>query len=536
MQADMTLIPEPSEDWLRCQVDSFLGYVITVTVKDNSTDTQILHTSITDTYLLVGNLDVCTVYQLRIRVNNTVGEGPDSLPSEELTDSIAPSPIDSIQVSANSNTELYVKWTAPFSTCTVTDYSFTYQLIKRDQCEDMDGAINGGSTSITETTITLLESYSTYRVSVTARSNSASGNATYEDGITSEGVPETKPRNVTVVNSYIRSLNLSWLIPEVPNGIVSRYDIEAINTDTNMPMHYVALNTDELSVVYFDITQLEPDHSYSIQLKALTKAGDGPMSDPVVGHTLPMPSTVSTTKYTKSPTDPEDTAGADSLSSGIYEGQYMYLVRFIKYEVCDGDTYFSAMEAANSKNNHGPVSLRNMPAYIIQRKRSITRSFKEEFEALGAGSNEVDSPAKPTPLDNPYETKLQVKLNSHDYCLSYSTSLKLPYGVNAVFIHGHEKPNAYISAQGPLEDNVEDWWYMIWEKRVVVIVMANDVTENGESICEKYWPDEGELNKYEILIVQNMDEEMYGPQCTMRTLELTKLRLLLVVAAVTSIL
>ncbi len=41
-------------------------------------------------------------------------------------------------------------------------------------------------------------------------------------------------------------------------------------------------------------------------------------------------------------------------------------------------------------------------------------------------------------------------------------------------------------------------------------------------ICEKYWPDEGEVNKYEVLSVENTEEEMYGPQCTMRTLELTK--------------
>lgn len=81
-------IPDLSPDWLICEVESFTGYVITVTASDDPSDTQTLYAPTTDTSKYVYNLTMCTVYVIHIRVTNTVGGGPDSLPQEIQTDSV----------------------------------------------------------------------------------------------------------------------------------------------------------------------------------------------------------------------------------------------------------------------------------------------------------------------------------------------------------------------------------------------------------------------------------------------------------------
>ncbi|XP_052410012.1 tyrosine-protein phosphatase non-receptor type 12-like isoform X2 [Carassius gibelio] len=60
--------------------------------------------------------------------------------------------------------------------------------------------------------------------------------------------------------------------------------------------------------------------------------------------------------------------------------------------------------------------------------------------------------------------------------------------INANFIKGIAGPEAYIATQGPLPNTVLDFWRMIWEYRVTVIVMACREFEMGRKKCERYFP------------------------------------------------
>jgi receptor-type tyrosine-protein phosphatase N len=62
--------------------------------------------------------------------------------------------------------------------------------------------------------------------------------------------------------------------------------------------------------------------------------------------------------------------------------------------------------------------------------------------------------------------------------------------LNAQTDHDPRNP-AYIATQGPLEGTVADFWQMVWEQGSVVMVMLSRLTENGSTMCHRYWPEEG---------------------------------------------
>ena len=64
--------------------------------------------------------------------------------------------------------------------------------------------------------------------------------------------------------------------------------------------------------------------------------------------------------------------------------------------------------------------------------------------------------------------------------------------MNANFIKGASGSNAYIACQGPLPHTVNDFWRMVVECEVQVIVMACNEQEAGKHKCEKYWKDEND--------------------------------------------
>ncbi|XP_075707312.1 tyrosine-protein phosphatase non-receptor type 22 [Rhinoderma darwinii] len=80
--------------------------------------------------------------------------------------------------------------------------------------------------------------------------------------------------------------------------------------------------------------------------------------------------------------------------------------------------------------------------------------------------------------------------------------------INASFIKGVYGPRAYIATQGPLPSTVVDFWRMIWEYNIGIIVMACMEFEMGKKKCERYWAEVGcEVLQYGLFSVTCSEEE-----------------------------
>jgi len=79
--------------------------------------------------------------------------------------------------------------------------------------------------------------------------------------------------------------------------------------------------------------------------------------------------------------------------------------------------------------------------------------------------------------------------------------------INANYIMSPGGRQGYIASQAPMPSTVNDFWQMIWQHKVKIIVMACKEIELGKHRCQRYWPMEGEqLNFFDSIRVTLVKE------------------------------
>ncbi|XP_062038618.1 tyrosine-protein phosphatase non-receptor type 18 isoform X2 [Lepus europaeus] len=90
--------------------------------------------------------------------------------------------------------------------------------------------------------------------------------------------------------------------------------------------------------------------------------------------------------------------------------------------------------------------------------------------------------------------------------------------INGNFIRGADGSRAYIATQGPLPHTLLDFWRLVWEFRVKVILMACRETENGRESRSVHqlqytsWPDRGVPSSSDnVLTMVEEARRLHGP-------------------------
>ncbi|XP_061180745.1 uncharacterized protein LOC133189382 isoform X1 [Saccostrea echinata] len=92
--------------------------------------------------------------------------------------------------------------------------------------------------------------------------------------------------------------------------------------------------------------------------------------------------------------------------------------------------------------------------------------------------------------------------------------------INANYIKDVEGKQRYIATQGPRKNTVQDFWAMIWQENIYVIVMVTKLIEGSKIKCEQYWPGQGDQMTSGQFCLQLMSQKDYA-NYTQRVINIT---------------
>ncbi|CAK8684480.1 unnamed protein product [Clavelina lepadiformis] len=80
--------------------------------------------------------------------------------------------------------------------------------------------------------------------------------------------------------------------------------------------------------------------------------------------------------------------------------------------------------------------------------------------------------------------------------------------INASHIYGLSRNREYIASQTPLSQTINDFWRMIWEQEVTLIVMLGPPVDKGEMVSEQHWPEQNVPMNMDFLTLQLTTEKV----------------------------
>ncbi|XP_078248924.1 receptor-type tyrosine-protein phosphatase F isoform X10 [Pogona vitticeps] len=158
----------------------------------------------------------------------------------------------------------------------------------------------------------------------------------------------------------------------------------------------------------------------------------------------------------------------------------------------------------SSMRDHPPIPVTDLADNIDRLKANDGLKFSQEYESIDPGQQftwensnlEVNKPK------NRYANVI-----AYDHSRVILSSIDGVPGsdyINANYIDGYRKQNAYIATQGPLPETLSDFWRMVWEQRTATVVMMTRLEEKSRVKCDQYWPSRG-TETYGLIQVTLLD-------------------------------
>ncbi|XP_051763901.1 receptor-type tyrosine-protein phosphatase S isoform X19 [Ctenopharyngodon idella] len=170
--------------------------------------------------------------------------------------------------------------------------------------------------------------------------------------------------------------------------------------------------------------------------------------------------------------------------------------------------------------NHPPIPISELAEHTELLKANDNLKLSQEYESIDPGQQftwehsnlEVNKPK------NRYANVI-----AYDHSRVILAPIEGITGsdyINANYIDGYRKQNAYIATQGPLPETFGDFWRMVWEQRAATVVMMTRLEEKSRIKCDQYWPSRG-TETYGMIQVTLLDTIELATFCV-RTFSLHK--------------
>ncbi|XP_032826465.1 receptor-type tyrosine-protein phosphatase delta isoform X21 [Petromyzon marinus] len=141
--------------------------------------------------------------------------------------------------------------------------------------------------------------------------------------------------------------------------------------------------------------------------------------------------------------------------------------------------------------NHPPIPIAELSDHVERLKSNNNLKFSQEYESIDPGQQFTWEHSN-LEVNKPKNRYANVIAYDHSRVI-LQTQDGVPGSdyINANYMDGYRKQNAYIATQGPLPETFADFWRMVWEQRSSTIVMMTRLEERCRVKCDQYWPARG---------------------------------------------
>uniref|UniRef100_A0A674PAN2 Receptor-type tyrosine-protein phosphatase S n=1 Tax=Takifugu rubripes TaxID=31033 RepID=A0A674PAN2_TAKRU len=170
--------------------------------------------------------------------------------------------------------------------------------------------------------------------------------------------------------------------------------------------------------------------------------------------------------------------------------------------------------------SHPPIPVTELADHLERLKANDNLKFSQEYESIDPGQQFTWEHSN-LEVNKPKNRYANVIAYDHSrVLLSAIDGIPGSDYVNANYIDGYRKQNAYIATQGALPETFGEFWRMIWEQRSANIVMMTKLEERSRVKCDQYWPTRG-TDTYGLIQVTLLDTVELATYCV-RTFALFK--------------
>ncbi|POI32926.1 hypothetical protein CIB84_003322, partial [Bambusicola thoracicus] len=490
------------------------------------------------TYLIPGTSYNFTVFAIAAD-DQTVGKGA------SISQNTVPSSVNAFQCEAVANTSyLMLKWDCPYGGYSGFDIEISNDTWTKNQRSQFCG--REGSEEIFKTEP--LDYYKTYTVSVTTDSEGLTSlpvQKICKTSITDPPVPNKAPlvravshNSLSVEFPDFESVNgplkayAVMIITEAEGCLPSKSDLDYTYNDFKQKMTatYVTyvIDVEETSsssysqnghnivdvgkgnTMYgYENGPLIPLHSYRASVAGFTNI-NFTVANKIMGEQSYV-SFSPCSEVVSLPQDPGVIAGAVigcllAILAVVAIAGYIFWRRRRK-DKRNTEVSFSPIKSKM-------IKVENFESYFKKQQADSNCGFAEEYEELKSAGVHQPKFAAEIPENrgkNRYNNVLPYDISRVK--LSNPSCTTDDY-INANYMPGYSSKKAFIAAQGPLPNTIEDFWRMIWEKNIYSIVMLTKCVEQARTKCEQYWPDNQSKSYGDIIVT--MVSEVVLPEWTIR--------------------